>query len=81
MEIDHDKIDEVVLALLCLTMWDDRGVTRAWKGQNWDVLNRLFQKGWILDPKNKNKSVVLTEEGEALAQQFFEKHFAKSAGV
>ncbi|EIM30932.1 hypothetical protein U0023_27905 (plasmid) [Microvirga lotononidis] len=29
MEIDHDKIDETVLALLWLTLHDDY---RAWKG-------------------------------------------------
>ena len=42
-------------------------------------LNRLHDKGWFLNPRNKAKSVVLTEEGEALAQALFDKHFGKPA--
>lgn len=48
---------------------------RAWKGFDWDVLNRLYEKGWIDDPKNKAKSVALTEEGLAESERFFEKPF------
>jgi len=80
VDYDQEKVDEVVLALMCLTLHDDYGATRAWKGFDWDVLDRLFEKGWILDPKNKAKSVVLTEEGLAKAREFFEKHFAHPAG-
>ena len=36
---------------------------RAWKGHDWDALNRLHESGLIEDPKNKAKSVVLTKEG------------------
>ena len=35
---DQDKVDEVTLALLFLTLHDD---CRAWKGLDWDVMNRL----------------------------------------
>ena len=69
---DQDKIDEVVLALMQLTLHDDY---RAWKGFDWDVLDRLHEKGWIADPRNKAKSVVLTEEGLAQSARLFEKHF------
>lgn len=41
MEIDTDKIDETVLALLFLTSFPDNGFTRAWKGHDWDAMNRL----------------------------------------
>ena len=37
MEIDNEKIDEAVLALLHLTSFDDHGFTRAWKGHDWDA--------------------------------------------
>jgi len=74
--LDVDKIDEVALALLAFTMHRDRSVTRAWKGLDWDILDRLCEKGWIGDPKGKAKSVVFTEEGKQLAEQFVEKHFA-----
>lgn len=59
MDYDEEKLDEVVLALLYLTSFTEHGVTRAWKGHDWDVLNRLCEKGLISDPKNKSKSVVL----------------------
>ena len=47
MDIDTDKIDEAVLALLYLTLHD--GV-RAWKGLDWDAMDRLHRKGLIYDP-------------------------------
>ena len=60
MEIDRDKIDDAVLALLWLTLHDER---RAWKGFDWDALERLHARGLIADPVNKAKSVILTDEG------------------
>ena len=57
MEIDEDKVDDAVLALLRLTLHDG---CRAWKGYDWDTLDRLHRKGLIGDPVGKAKSVVLT---------------------
>jgi hypothetical protein len=74
-KIDWDKIDEAAFAILCLTLHDGR----AWKGLDWDILDRLHRRGWILDPRNKAKSVVVTEDGEAMAKRLLEKHFAKKA--
>ena len=71
MKINEDKIDDTVLALLSLTAHHDGFVTRAWKGHDWDVMDRLFQKGWIDDPKGKAKSVVFTEEGLKRSQELF----------
>ena len=73
MEYDKDKVDEMVLALLYLTT-HDKG-TRAWKGIDWDAMDRLHDKGYIGNPKTKAKSVILTEEGERLSEELFEKHF------
>lgn len=75
MDYNRDKVDEMVLALLTLTMFQDRFETRAWKGQDWDVMDRLHQRGYISDPKSKAKSVVMTEEGEQLAHELFARHF------
>ena len=36
---------------------------RAWKQIDWEVTNRLNEKGLICDPVGKAKSVVLTDEG------------------
>lgn len=44
----------------------------AWKGHNWDSLDRLHQKGYISDPATKAKSVVLTEEGAKRSQDLVE---------
>jgi preprotein translocase subunit SecA len=74
MEIDEDKIDETVLALLALTLHDER---RAWKGMDFDVMNRLHEKGYIDDPINKTKSVWLTDEGLAKSEELFKKLFSK----
>jgi hypothetical protein len=79
MEYDRDKVDEVVLALLSLTMFEDRPALRAWKGHDWDALDRLHKKGYISDPKSKAKSVLMTEEGAQRSRDLFEKHFRTDA--
>lgn len=75
MNIDERKIDEVVLALLHLTCFADDYGHRAWKGHDWDVMNRLYEKGYIHNPKGKSKSISFTEEGFTKSQELFEKHF------
>jgi hypothetical protein len=77
VDIDTDKIDEAVLALLFLTLHD--GV-RAWKGHDWDVLDRLYRKGMIDNPVGKAKSVVLTDEGLSESERLFRKLFEISVG-
>jgi hypothetical protein len=74
MDYDQDKIDEVVLALMYLTLHDE---VRAWKSFHFKVLDRLHEKGLIRDPKNKARSVVLTQEGLATLEALFEKHFGR----
>jgi predicted transcriptional regulator len=78
MEYDATKLDEVVLALLHFNAHTDHGVTRAWKGFDWDSLGRLHAQGFISDPKSKAKSVVLTEEGARIAEELFRRHFGMS---
>ena len=74
-KINEEKIDEMYLALLHLTTYKDGGIARAWKGIDWDVSDRMFEKGWIYDPKGKAKSLALTEEGEKLSKELFWKIF------
>lgn len=74
MDFDEEKIDETVLALLFLTLHDER---RAWKGLDFDAMNRLHDKGYISDPINKNKSVLLTDEGLSKSEELFKKLFTK----
>jgi hypothetical protein len=79
MNYDEDKIDEYTLALLYLVTHErHEGVgARAWKGFDWDTLNRLHEKGYISNPVGKTKSVVMTEEGFLKAKELFERHFIK----
>ncbi|GGF82558.1 hypothetical protein GCM10011402_38850 [Paracoccus acridae] len=74
MEIDRDKIDDAVLALMWLTLHDER---RAWKGFDWDALERLHARGLIADPVNKAKSVVLTDEGLRQSEELFRALFTR----
>ena len=74
MEIDTNKVDEAVLALLYLTLYDD---SKAWKGLDWNSLSRLHAKGLISDPVSKAKSVVLTNEGLRASEELFRRLFAK----
>lgn len=74
MDYDEEKVDAMVLALMYLTIHDQ---VRAWKGFDFQALDRLHAKGLIADPRTKAKSIVLTEEGLAQAEALFEKHFGK----
>jgi Domain of unknown function (DUF6429) len=73
MDIDTDRIDAAVLALLLLGLHDG---SRVWKTFDWDAMNRLHDKGMIFDPVGKAKSVVLTEEGQREAERLFQEMFA-----
>ncbi len=74
MEQDATKVDEAVLALMYLTLHDE---VRAWKSFPWGATDRLYEAGFIENPANKNKSVVLTAKGLAEAEKMFKKLLAK----
>ena len=74
MEIDADKVDDTVLALLRLGLHDD---SRVWKSFDRDTMQRLHKKGFITDPVGKAKSVVLTEKGAARSERLFGKLFGR----
>jgi len=76
MDYDQEKVDEMTLALLWLTSFKDPVGVRAWKGQDWETMERLHAKGFISDPKSKAKSVVLSEEGLKRSKELFAKHFS-----
>ena len=76
MEYNEDKVDEVTMALLSLVIHEETEYSaRAWKGFDWDTLNRLHKKGLIGDPVGKAKSVLLSPESVEYAREMFEKHF------
>lgn len=73
MDYDRERAGDLVLALMNLTLHDG---TRVWKGYDWDVLNFLYERGFISDPRSKAKSVVLTDEGLARSEQMFQQYLA-----
>lgn len=75
MRYNKDKVDEMTLALLHLVIFEDKYGTRAWKGFDWETLNRLHEKGFISAPKGKAKSVIVTEEGIKRSEKLFRKFF------
>jgi hypothetical protein len=78
MEPDLDKIDDMTLALMHLTTFDEEFGARSWKGHDWNALDRLHQKGFIGDPKSKAKSVFVTPEGKRRSEELFQRFFGKS---
>jgi hypothetical protein len=76
MEIDADKVDQAVLALLPLGRHDGY---RAWKSFDWEAMGRLYQKCYISDPVGKAKSVLFTEEGLRESERAFQELFSRPA--
>jgi hypothetical protein len=83
LEFDEDKIDDFTLALLYLVAHErEEGCgARAWKGFDWETLNRLHDKGYISNPVGKAKSVTMTEEGFLKAKALFEQHFTNKTNI
>jgi hypothetical protein len=73
MQYDADRAGDLALALLYLTLHDG---TRVWKGVDWDVLAHLHARGLIEDPRNRAKSLVLTEAGLERAEAMFREYLA-----
>jgi hypothetical protein len=72
MKLNQQKVEEAVLAVLWLTLHEER---LAWKTIDWDTMDRLHQKGYISNPAHRAKSVILTDEGLAEAKRLAEKMF------
>ncbi|PVZ69538.1 DUF6429 family protein [Pelagibaculum spongiae] len=74
MEIDQQKIDDAVLALMYLNLHDE---CRSWKSLDWQAMDRLHQEGLIDNPASKAKSVWLSKEGREKSKALFEQMFCK----
>lgn len=74
MTLDTDKIDDAALAILSLTLHYG---TQVWKGVDWEITNRLHDKGLIEDPRHKAKSLTLTPEGLERARAILEREFRR----
>jgi hypothetical protein len=52
---------------------------RAWKGYDWEALDRLHRKGMIYDPVGKARFAVFTDAGLVESERLFRKLFEKPA--
>jgi hypothetical protein len=68
MAFNRERAGDLVLALMQLTLHEER---RAWKAFDWDVMNDLFERGFISDPRRKAKSVLLTDQGLARSREMY----------
>jgi uncharacterized protein DUF6429 len=76
MDVDTEKLQQAVLALLHLNTFEQKSGKRAWKALPWSVMDQLHDKGYISDPATKAKSVGLSDEGARLSEELFERLFA-----
>lgn len=83
----NENIEELTLLLMYLTSWNEESlyydknnsldkevIKNAWKGYSYDVINKLTDKGYLFPTRYKTKSVVLTKEGEKLAESLIDKY-------
>lgn len=76
MSVNWNKVDEAALALMHLTAFTERdGAVRTRKGFDWDILDRMFERGWISDPQTKARSVVVFADAVRLSRELFEQQF------
>lgn len=70
----HILMIDLALALIYLSAWKEKGdeVYRAWKGYDFEILDRLKEQG-LIDSSNQSKSLYLSAEGEEKAKQLIEK--------
>ncbi|MDR0910953.1 MAG: DUF6429 family protein [Spirochaetaceae bacterium] len=70
-----DIIKDLVLILLYLTSWEEKGdksgtekYHRSWKTYNWDAIDALAEEDYIYG-SYKAKSVMISEEGCKKAEE------------
>lgn len=72
MEYDDKLIEEAILALLATFSFDH---CNAWKGFDFETMNRLHEQDLISNPVNKSKSIWLTAEGLERGRQIADRLF------
>jgi hypothetical protein len=72
MKYDNKLIEDAVLAFLAAHSFHNG---QAWKGFDFEIMNRLHEQGFIDNPVNRNKSVWVTpeclERGRKIAERLF----------
>jgi hypothetical protein len=72
----QEQISKLTLLLIYLTSWQDKEsatpVQRAWKGYDFDVLDKLEEQG-LIEKSRTAKSLYLTEQGIARGKDLEER--------
>lgn len=72
MEHDKAKIEEALLALPGVFEFENG---RVWKRYDFATMDALHAKGLISEPRGRQESVDLTDEGMRLAKELAAEHF------
>jgi hypothetical protein len=72
MEYDKAKIEEALLALLGVFEFENG---RVWKRYDFATMDALHAKGLFAEPRGRQKSLCLTDNGMRLAKDLAAKHF------
>ncbi len=77
----EEQIKELTLLLIYLTSWTEKGPygenIRAWKGYDFDILNKLQDEELIGGTTYKAKSTYITEQGIEKAKELMKKYNIK----
>lgn len=72
----QEQISKLTLLLIYLTSWEEKesgtSVQRAWKGYDFDILDKLEEEG-LITKSITAKSLYLTNQGIASAKNLEEK--------
>lgn len=75
MKYDMVKVEEALLALLGVFEFENG---RVWKRYDFATMDALHEKGLITEPRSRQESVYLTDEGLRRAKELAVRHFGAS---
>lgn len=76
MKYDMVQVEEALLALLGVFEFENG---RVWKRYDFATMDALHEKGLITEPRGRQESVYLTNEGLRRAKELAARHFGTSA--
>jgi hypothetical protein len=81
MDIDGDKLEQTVLALLYLNSFQEGTGRRAWKGFPWTVMDALHEKGLYLKSGNEKQIRVVIRGGHQALRRIVREAFRRKIGA
>ena len=72
MKYDMVQVEEALLALLGVFEFENG---RVWKRYDFATMDALHEKGLITEPRGRQESLYLTDEGLRRAKELAARHF------